>query len=61
MKYIISIDQSTSGTKAALFDENLNRLKVLRKDPAQYYPAPGFVEHDAQEIWENTAALLREI
>ncbi len=61
MKYIISIDQSTSGTKAALFDENLNRLKVLRKDHAQYYPAPGFVEHDAQEIWENTAALLREI
>ena len=61
MKYIISVDQSTSGTKAALFDEKLNKIRVLRKDHAQYYPAPGYVEHDAQEIWENTASLLQEL
>ena len=61
MKYIISIDQSTSGTKIALYDEGLNKIRVLIKIHHQYYPAPGHVEHDAQEIWENTAALLLDI
>ena len=61
MKYIISIDQSTSGTKIALYDEGLNKIRVLKKIHHQYYPAPGHVEHDAQEIWENTAALLLDI
>jgi glycerol kinase len=61
MKYIISVDQSTSGTKAALFDENLNKIRVLKKMHHQYYPAPGYVEHDAAEIWNNTGSLLSEI
>lgn len=61
MKYLIAIDQSTSGTKAALFDEKMRRLRCLRRPHRQFYPKPGHVEHDAQEIWENTAALLTEI
>ena len=61
MKVLISIDQSTSGTKVALFDENFRMFRVLRKEHMQYYPAPGHVEHDAEEIWENTASLLSEI
>ena len=60
MKYIISVDQSTSGTKAALYDERLEPVRVLRREHKQYYPAPGHVEHDAEEIWLNTAALLNE-
>jgi len=61
VKYLISVDQSTSGTKAALFDEKMRQLRCLRRPHRQFYPRPGWVEHDAQEIWENTAALLTEI
>lgn len=58
MKYLLAVDQSTSGTKAALFDENMRCLKIQRKEHKQYYPSTGWAEHDAVEIWENTKALL---
>lgn len=58
MKYILAVDQSTSGTKAALFDENMQCLKIRRKEHKQYYPATGWAEHDAEEIWNNTKELL---
>lgn len=61
MKYVIAIDQSTSGTKAALIDENLTMVRSLRQEHTQFYPKPGWVEHDAEEIWQNTAALLRKL
>lgn len=59
MNYIISIDQSTSATKAVVFDEKC-RL-VCRKNVAhkQYYPKPGWVEHDAEEIYRNTVEAVR--
>jgi glycerol kinase len=53
-KYILAIDQSTSATKVMLFDkqaELVHRVSVAHK---QYYPRPGFVEHDPVEIFENT-------
>lgn len=61
MNYIISIDQSTSATKAVVFDEQC-RL-VCRKNVAhhQYYPKPGWVEHDAEEIYRNTVEAVREV
>lgn len=60
MNYIISIDQSTSATKAVVFDEHC-RL-VCRKNVAhhQYYPKPGWVEHDAEEIYHNTVDAIRQ-
>lgn len=60
MNYIISIDQSTSATKAVVFDEHC-RL-VCRKNVAhhQYYPKPGWVEHDAEEIYRNTVDSIRQ-
>lgn len=61
MKYVVAIDQSTSGTKAALIDENLRTVKHTRLKHRQYYPAPGYVEHDAEEIWDNTARLLLNV
>lgn len=61
MNYIISIDQSTSATKAVVFDERC-RL-VCRRNVAhhQYYPKPGWVEHDAEEIYRNTVEAIREV
>ena len=61
MAFILSIDQSTAGTKALLVDE---RGEIVRRSSlahAQYHPAPGYVEHDAAEIWRNVARLLDEM
>jgi glycerol kinase len=61
MSLILAIDQSTSATKAVLFDA---RGKVLDKATCshrQIYPQPGWVEHDAEEIWRNVLAVIGEI
>lgn len=60
MKYIIAVDQSTSATKAILFDEQcrlIGRKNVAHK---QYYPKAGWVEHDAEEIYHNTVKAIHE-
>ncbi len=60
-KYVVAVDQSTSGTKASLLDRNLETVRTARKPHEQFYPKPGYAEHDAEEIWQNTAALLKEV
>ena len=59
--YIIAIDQSTSATKALLFDEQCRM--VGRHDIAhkQYYPQEGYVEHDAEEIYQNMVETIRQV
>ncbi|MGI5898552.1 MAG: FGGY-family carbohydrate kinase [Christensenellales bacterium] len=52
-KTILAIDQSTQSTKAALFDERLNLVSSHALAHRQYYPQNGWVEHDAQEIFDN--------
>jgi glycerol kinase len=54
MKYTLAIDQSTSATKAMLFDEKAILFSRTSVDHKQYYPQPGWVEHDAVEILNNT-------
>ncbi|MDD3409290.1 MAG: FGGY family carbohydrate kinase [Eubacteriales bacterium] len=61
MKKVVAIDQSTSGTKVALMDENARFLRCMVRKHAQFYPAAGYVEHDAEEIWQNTVAMLRDM
>lgn len=58
---IISVDQSTSGTKALLFDEAGQRLHRANREHRQYYPQPGWVEHDPEEIYDSTCAVIREL
>ncbi len=61
MSLILALDQSTSATKAVLFDA---RGKVLDKsafEHRQIYPQPGWVEHDADEIWFQTLAAIRDV
>ena len=53
MDYIIAIDQSTSSTKALLFDEQCHIVARTNVDHHQYYPQTGWVEHDAEEIYRN--------
>ncbi|MHB9140965.1 MAG: FGGY family carbohydrate kinase, partial [Paludibacter sp.] len=54
MKYTLTIDQSTSATKAMLFDEKASIIARASVDHQQFYPQPGWVEHDPIEILENT-------
>ncbi len=61
MKYILAVDQSTSATKALLFDSAGQVLVSRSREHAQIYPRPGWVEHDAEEIYQNTLAVLREV
>ena len=61
MNKIIAIDQSTSSTKAMLFDEQCRMLARCHVDHQQYYPKAGWVEHDAQEIYDNTVKAIRQL
>ena len=56
---IIAIDQSTSSTKALLFDEQCHIVARTNVDHKQYYPQTGWVEHDAEEIYNNMTEAIR--
>jgi glycerol kinase len=58
---ILALDQSTSATKAILFDAQGKVLDKASRDHRQIYPRPGRVEHDANEIWENVLEVVGEI
>src|SRR5436190_11454625 len=61
MSLILAIDQSTSGTKAVLFNPAGKVIDNASREHRQIYPRPGWVEHDADEIWQNVLALIRKI
>lgn len=57
----LAIDQSTSGTKVMLFDADGAEVANAAREHRQFYPQPGWVEHDAEEIWRNLLAAAREV
>jgi glycerol kinase len=61
MNLILAIDQSTSATKAVLFNARGKVLDKASRAHRQIYPQPGWVEHDAEEIWKNVLAVICEI
>lgn len=61
MPLILAIDQSTSATKALLFESDGRVVDRASREHRQFYPQPGWVEHDAQEIWANLLAVSREV
>ena len=58
-KYVAAIDQGTTSTRCILFDHSGSIVSVGQKEHQQIYPKPGWVEHDALEIWENTQEVMR--
>lgn len=56
-RLILAVDQGTSGTKVLLFDLESNIVASFYKEHKQYYPMPGWVEHDPEEIWRNVMEL----
>ncbi len=59
-KFILAIDQSTSGTKALVVDRNGSVLAKSSADHKQWYPVPGWVEHDPLEIYEKVKQTANE-
>jgi len=58
-KLILSIDQGTTGTTVLIFNENLEVVGKGYSEFTQIFPKPGWVEHDAEEIWRSTEKVLK--
>lgn len=61
MSVFLGIDQSTSATKALLFNQNGELLEKTSRSHRQIYPSPGWVEHNAEEIYQNTLGAVRDL
>ena len=59
MKYVMALDQGTTSSRCILFDKAGNICSVAQKEFRQYFPKPGWVEHDAEEIWDTTLEVSR--
>ena len=59
MKHILAIDQGTTSSRAILFDENLKPVASAQEEFTQHFPASGWVEHDASDLWATVAATAR--
>ncbi|MEE4196288.1 MAG: glycerol kinase GlpK [Bacteroidales bacterium] len=60
-KFILSLDQGTSSSRTLLFDVNTQIIATRQKEFQQYYPHPGWVEHDPDEIWESQLDTVKTI
>ena len=60
-RYILSIDQGTTSTRALLFDASGSPMRVRQKELRQIFPQDGWVEHDAAEIWAATLEVCRGV
>ncbi|NEW08086.1 glycerol kinase GlpK [Paenibacillus sp. SYP-B3998] len=59
--YVLSLDQGTTSSRAVLFDKSGAIMGVAQKEFTQIYPKPGWVEHNAEEIWETQLQVLKEV
>lgn len=59
-KYILALDQGTTSSRAIVFDHHGSMVAVAQKEFKQYYPKPGWIEHDGEEIWESQIEVARQ-
>ena len=60
-KYIMSLDQGTTSSRAILFDHSGNIISIAQKEFKQHYPQAGWVEHDPEEIWSTQFSVMAEV
>ncbi len=60
-KYVLSLDQGTTSSRAILFNKQGEIVDVAQKEFTQYFPKSGWVEHDANEIWSSILAVIAEV
>jgi glycerol kinase len=61
MKYILALDQGTTSSRAIIFDHSGAVVSVAQQEFRQIFPKPGWVEHDASEIWASQASVAKEV
>ncbi len=59
-KFILAIDQGTTSSRAIIFDKTGSIKSIAQKEFTQFYPNPGWVEHDANEIWSSQVSVVTE-
>ena len=59
--HVLAIDQGTTSTRAILFDPDARAVAVAQRELEQHYPAPGWVEHDPEQIWQDALAVANEV
>jgi len=60
-RYILSLDQGTTSSRSLLIDAQGQIIAIAQKEFKQHYPQPGWVEHDADEIWSSQSGTLAEV
>ncbi|MDU6249082.1 MAG: FGGY family carbohydrate kinase, partial [Paeniclostridium sordellii] len=60
-KYMMALDQGTTSSRAILFDKEGNLVATSQKEFTQFYPKPGWVEHNPMEIWGSQSGVMREV
>ncbi|GGN23761.1 glycerol kinase [Actinoplanes campanulatus] len=60
-KYVLAIDQGTTSTRCIVFDRRGQLVSLAQQEHKQYFPRPGWVEHDAMEIWRNVERLAPRV
>ncbi|HVN67734.1 MAG TPA: glycerol kinase GlpK [Candidatus Sulfotelmatobacter sp.] len=61
MKYILAIDQGTTGSRAIIYDHKGRPVASAYQEFPQYFPKPGWVEHDPEEIWQSVNATVQKV
>lgn len=60
-QYILAIDQGTTSSRAIIFDHQGQEVAIAQQEFPQYFPKPGWVEHDALEIWDSVQSVVSEV
>ncbi len=60
-QFVLALDQGTTSSRAILFDQRGQVCAIAQKEFPQYFPKPGWVEHDAQEIWNTQLEVARQV
>jgi len=60
-QYILALDQGTTSSRSILFNQRGDIVSLAQKEFAQIYPLPGWVEHDAEEIWSSQISTMAEV
>ena len=60
MPHLLALDQGTTSSRAIVFDQDGRSVAIAQREFAQHFPQPGWVEHDAEEIWQTQAAVAVE-
>lgn len=61
MPYILAIDQGTTSSRAFIINERLDVISTAQQEFPQYYPHPGWVEHNPEEIWDTVTSTIRQV